>query len=100
MNVDVLIYINKLKEFFKKDEEAKNDIFGTIQLDEDKFYGMVEEKSNYNYKIAGEAILSHDEMLEIVSILINEHNIKKTYLPDLKGPFVYLKDGFLPICLN
>ena len=47
MNVDVLIYISKLKEFFKKDEEAKNDIFGTIQLDEDKFYGMVEEKSNY-----------------------------------------------------
>ena len=35
MNVDVLIYVNNLKDFFKKDEQAFKDMFGALDIDKE-----------------------------------------------------------------
>ena len=37
MEVDVLIYINTLKNFFDKDQQAYEDMFGTLTINKDIF---------------------------------------------------------------
>lgn len=100
INVEVLIYMNKLKEFFNNDIEAKKDMFGSLPLDEDKFYALVEQKAIENNDVLGEPILSNDEMLGIVTRLINERNLRGTKLNLLPKTFRKSVDGFPPISLN
>ena len=38
MNVDILIYVKNLKDFFKKDKEAFEDMFGTLAINEELYF--------------------------------------------------------------
>ena len=44
MDVDIEIYINKLKTFFKNDKKAKEELFGTKLLNEEEFLEIVKIK--------------------------------------------------------
>ena len=53
MEVDVLIYMKTLKNFFDKDQQAYQDMFGTLTIDKDIFFEEVSKLANKNYKETG-----------------------------------------------
>jgi len=107
MDVDIEIYLKKLKDFFNNDKEARIDMFGQSEIDMDKFYLMVADKATINNKKNGHPILSPTEMLEIVTDLalsdiegeIEVKNFVKRQ-QEIEKVFMYSKDGFPPIGLN
>lgn len=113
MNVDVLIYVNNLKEFFKNDEQAFKDMFGTLDIDKELYFKRLEEVATQNFEEKGEPTLSTTQMFGLVQELITSlpktNQIKEFTTPqnsgfelppEIKGIFVHVKDGYPPICLN
>ena len=107
MEVDIQIYVKRLKDFFDADEEARRDMFGNGHVDMDEFYRMVAEKATINAKKNGDPMLSSTEMLEIVTDLAlkdieKEINVKEFVKKqqEIEKVFVNIKDGFPPFCLN
>ena len=107
MELDILLYLKKLKDFFETDLEARRDMFGHSEIDMDEFYKMVALKATINNKKKGDPILSGTEMLEIVTDLALrdireeieiENLIKKQQ--EIEKVFLHVKDGFPPFCLN
>ena len=107
MDIDVEIYLKKLKDFFNNDEEARRDMFGHEEIDMDKFYFMVGEKAVRNSKNNGDPMLSGTELLEIITDLALrdirdeieiEYFIKRQQ--EIEKVFVHTKGGFPPFCLN
>ena len=107
MELDIQLYLKKLKDFFATDLEARRDMFGHSEIDMDEFYKMVAVKATINSKKNGDPILSGTEMLEIVTDLALrdireeieiENFIKKQ--EEIKKIFIHIKDGFPPLCLN
>jgi len=107
MELDILLYLKKLKDFFETDLEARRDMFGHSEIDMDEFYKMVAVKATINNKKNGDPILSGTEMLEIVTDLSLrdireeieiENLIKKQQ--EIEKVFLHVKDGFPPFCLN
>ena len=107
MNIDIEIYLKRLKDFFKSDKEARMDMFGNSEIDMDAFYLMVAERATINSKKPGDPVLSPTQMMEIVTDLafrdiekeveINQY-IKRQ--EEIERIFMKTKDGFPPICLN
>jgi len=107
MDVNIHIYLKKLKDFFNSDKEAYNDIFGKEKVDMDEFYKMVAEKATINIKKNGDHILSGNEMLAIIADLAFKEISKEMQLEHLTKTkkemdkiFINSKDWFPPICLN
>ena len=107
MEVDIHIYLQKLKDFFATDKEAFRDMFGHGEIDMGEFYKMVADKATINAKKNGDPMLSGDEMLEIVTDLaFNEIQEELNIVDYIKNQekiqklFIHSKDGFPPICLN
>jgi hypothetical protein len=102
MNVDVLIYVNNLKEFFKNDEQAFKDMFGTLDIDKELYFKRLEEVATQNFEEKGEPTLSTTQMFGVVQELITSlpQNSGFELPPEIKGIFVHVKDGYPPICLN
>ena len=107
MNIDIEIYLKRLKDFFKNDREARMDMFGNSEIDMDAFYLMVAKRAAINSEKTGDPILSPTQMVEIVTDLafkdiekeieINQY-IKRQ--EEIERIFMKTKDGFPPICLN
>jgi|TARA_R100000908_G_scaffold55666_1_gene30978 hypothetical protein len=107
MDVDLQIYLQKLKDFFNTDKEAFRDMFGHGKIDMDRFYKMVANKATINIKKNGDPMLSSEEMLEIVTDLAVEDISKEIKVRDyikqqqkIEKLFVHYKDGYPPFCLN
>ena len=114
MDVNIHIYLKRLKDFFDNDREAYHDMFGHEKVDMDEFYKMVAAKATINNKKNGDPVLSGNEMLEIITDLtfqdirrqIEIENFNKEYdnpsnIPnETSRVFVHIKDGFPPMCLN
>jgi hypothetical protein len=107
MEVDIHIYLQKLKDFFATDKEAFRDMFGHGEIDMEEFYKMVADKATINIKKNGDPILSTTEMLEIVTDLAlkdiaKEINVKEFVKrqQEIEKVFVHFKEGFPPLCLN
>ena len=107
MELDVQLYVKKLKDFFNSDEEARRDMFGHGEVDMDEFYKMVADKATINIKKNGDPMLSTTEMLEIVTDLAlkdiaKEINVKEFVKrqQEIEKVFVHFKEGFPPLCLN
>lgn len=66
-NVDVDIYVNQLKTFFKKNPESLKELIGNT--DEDEFYIKVEEQSHKNIKVGDEVSLTKKQLIELVAEL-------------------------------
>ena len=107
MEVDIQIYLQKLKDFFKTDKEAFRDMFGHGKIDMDEFYKMVAQQATINIKKNGDPMLSSTELLEIVTDLaikdisreINVGEFVKQQ-QEIEKLFVNIKEGFPPFCLN
>lgn len=104
MNVDVLIYVNTLKEFFKKDKQAFKDMFGTLDIDKELYFQRLTEIAIYNLNNSGIPTLSTVQMFDIVKELtqsISEGtNLINIIEKEQKGLFMKTIKGFPPICLN
>ena len=105
MDIDIRIYLKRLKEFFKTDAEARRDMFGKSEIDMEDFYKMVEHQATINRKKAGDPMLSTNQMLEIVTDLaIKDAGIDmKAFIKkqqEIEKLFIHIKDGFPPFCLN
>tara|TARA_R110000824_G_scaffold387429_1_gene582736 strand:+ start:444 stop:767 length:324 start_codon:yes stop_codon:yes gene_type:complete len=107
MDIEIRLYLKRLKDFFDTDIEARRDMFGHSEIDMEEFYKMVAEKATTNNQKKGEPMLSGTEMLEIVTDLALrdireeielENLIKKQQ--EIKKVFLHIKDGFPPFCLN
>ena len=107
MEVDIRIYLKRLKDFFESDEEARRDMFGNSTIDMKLFYKMVADKAAINAKKNGDPMLTGDEMLDIVTDLafneVREELDVANYIKNqekIQKLFIHFKDGFPPICLN
>tara|TARA_R100001377_G_scaffold22898_1_gene12312 strand:+ start:695 stop:997 length:303 start_codon:yes stop_codon:yes gene_type:complete len=100
MEVDVLIYINTLKNFFDKDKQAYQDMFGTLTIDKDIFFDKVSKLANKNYKDNGEATLSTDQIYEVVDELLSK-KLSRSQGDDTPHPtFQKILKDFPPFSLN
>ena len=100
MEVDVLIYINTLKIFFDKDQQAYQDMFGTLTIDKEIFFDEVIKLANKNYKETGEAILSTDQIYNVVDNLLNNKLSKTKEESELPPTFKKILKNFPPFSLN
>ena len=104
MNVDVLIYVNNLKDFFKKDEQAFKDMFGALDIDKELYFKRLEEIANQNFEEKGEPTLSTTQMFDIVKELTVHTHFQDVLTTasekEPKSPFVKFRDDFPPFCLN
>ena len=100
MEVDVLIYINTLKNFFDKDQQAYQDMFGTLTIDKKVFFKEVSKIANKNYKDSGEAILSTEQIYEVVDDLLGKKLSKKQEEIELPPTFKKILKDFPPFSLN
>jgi len=108
MDIDIQIYVKKLKDFFKKDKEARKDMFGTNKVDMSKFYFMVAEQAVINHKKIGDPTLSPPQLMEIMAELVIRDVVEeldlhtRLYLQDGDISKVFYKPikGFPPFCRN
>jgi len=107
MELDIQLYLKKLKDFFETDLEARRDMFGHSEIDMDEFYKMVTKKATINSKKNGDPMLSGTELLEIVTDLalkdIREEIEVANFIKrqqEVEKLFIHIKDGFPPLCLN
>lgn len=107
MDINIQIYLKRLKDFFESDKQARLDMFGDSNIDMKLFYGMVSDKATINAKKNGDPILSGEEMLQIVTTIafneIQEEINVVNYIKQqetIQKVFTKSKHGFPPICLN
>jgi aspartate ammonia-lyase len=104
MNVDVLIYVNTLKEFFKKDEQAFQDMFGTLEIDKDLYFEKLTSIATQNFKDTGIPTLSTIQMFDIVKEMVivtaETDKLLDTLKKETPSPFVNFNRDFPPYCLN
>jgi|TARA_R110000796_G_scaffold112692_3_gene224317 hypothetical protein len=100
MEVDVLIYINTLKNFFDKDQQAYEDMFGTLTINKDIFFKKIIKIANKNYKENGEAILSTEQIYEVVDELLGKKLSQKEEETKLHPSFKKILKDFPPFSLN
>ena len=98
MDVDIQLYLKRIKDFFDGDLEARRDMFGQQEIDMNEFYVMVTKKATINSKKNGDPMLSGDEMLEIVADLALRGITEGQQ--EIDKVFVRIKGGFPPFCLN
>ena len=100
MEVDVLIYLNTLKNFFDKDQQAYQDMFGTLTIDKEIFFEEVSRIANENYKERGEAILSTEQIYGVVDELLGKKLSQSNEEDILPPSFKKILKEFPPFSLN
>jgi hypothetical protein len=100
MEVDVLIYMKTLKNFFDRDEQAYQDMFGTLTIDKKIFFKEVSKLANKNYKETGEAILSTNQIYNVVDNLLDKKLSKSQEEATLPPTFKKILKDFPPFSLN
>jgi hypothetical protein len=96
---EVLIYIQKVKNFFESDIKVRE--YFLIDVNEDLFYEKIKEIAQDNYEKNGEPILNTEQFESIRSIFLSieenkiiNNNIEKNYNFFIDHP------GYEKICLN
>jgi hypothetical protein len=100
MSPDVLIYIQTVKEYFEKNEEARNYFLNNVN--EERFFEYVNQTAQKNYDKEGEAMLSQIQLEEIRRSLIIE-SIENKKIPKENDPeenIYFNTKGFGRINLN
>lgn len=98
MSPEVLIYIRSVKEYLKKNIEAREYFLSNV--DEELFYKYLTEISQKNYEKNGEVMLSK-EQFEILKKTISAITIsKKEFIEDKKDKLFFYVDGFDKFSLN
>jgi hypothetical protein len=108
MDIDIEIYINRLKDFFSNDESARKDIFGDNKVDMSKFYNLAHQQAVINHQKVGDPTLSTIQLMEIMADLafnevITEHfkpNILSHNKDQIDRLFYKPLGDYPPVCLN
>lgn len=97
MDTEVLIYLQKIKTYFKNNEEARNYFVGDANIDE--FYNQLSIISSKNLKTNGQPELTK-EQFELLRMTIKVVEIRKqrVFYSDDKL-FMYL-DDYPGVCMN
>mgnify|MGYP003626584457 FL=1 len=98
MSVDVEIYIKNLKRFFNNDRESREEMFGHVDMEE--FFILATEQAENNIIENGDPVLSHTQMLDIITLI--SFRGEELYMQDIDMTKIFktIVDGMPPICLN
>ena len=103
MNVNIEIYLRKLKEFFNDDSDVRDDMFNKLDVDMEEFFNLIRKQAEINVDTDGEPMLSAEQMADIMAIIMSREEMelhKELKDIDLKNIFKTFVDGFPPICMN
>lgn len=95
---EVLIYIQQVREFMKKDDKARE--YFIFNGDEDFFYEHLIKISYLNFKDNGEAMLTVDQFEVIRNTMILIYTIKKPVENNNEDKIFFTYKDFGKICLN
>ena len=101
MNVEIEIYVRKLKEFFNTDEEARKDMFSGYDVNLDEFFKVVKKQAEVNVGLHGEPTLTAKQMMDIMVMLtIDIQSIDSKSNGNVEKVFKKLLDNMPPFCMN
>ena len=101
MNVEIEIYVRKLREFFNTDEQARKDMFSGYNVNLDEFFKVVKKQAEVNVGLHGEPTLTAKQMMDIMMMLtIGEQIIDDKVNKNVKKVFKKLLDDMPPFCMN
>ncbi len=95
MNTEVFIYLQKVKEYMKKNDEARESLM--IDKDEEKFYDLLTKFSLNNLTKTGFPELSHQQFV-MISTLVNNPNTEIVFDDDIElgeegDSYIFLLDN-------
>lgn len=97
MSPEVLIYIQKVKQYLKSDDSARK--YFLENVDEDLFYKHLIEISQKNFEKDGEPTLTQDQF-ELLRKTVRAINVIKND-NDVINEKIYIEiNGYGKICLN
>jgi len=101
MNVEIEIYVRKLREFFNTDKKAREDMFGGYKVDLDKFFDVVKKQAEVNVGLYGDPTLTPQQMMDIMMMLtIGKQAVDEVYNKNIENVFKKLLDDMPPFCMN
>ena len=101
MNVEIEIYVRKLREFFNTDEQARKDMFSGYNVNLDEFFKVVKKQAEVNVGLYGDPTLNTKQMMEIMMMLtIGEEAIDIEANKNVEKVFKKLLDDMPPFCMN
>ena len=101
MNVEIEIYVRKLREFFNTDEQARKDMFSGYNVNLDEFFKVVKKQAEVNIGLYGDPTLTSEQMMDIMMMLtIGEQAINIKANENIEKVFKKLLDDMPPFCMN
>jgi len=101
MNVEIEIYVRKLREFFNTDEQARSDMFSGYNVNLDEFFKVVKKQAEVNIGLHGDPTLTTNQMMDIMMMLtIGEQAIDDRANQNIEKVFKKLLDDMPPFCMN
>ena len=101
MNVEIEIYVRKLREFFNTDEQARKDMFSGYNVNLDEFFKVVKKQAEVNVGLDGDPTLNTKQMMEIMMMLtIGNESIDIEANKNVEKVFKKLLDDMPPFCMN
>ena len=101
MNVEIEIYVRRLREFFNTDEEARKDMFSGYNVNLDEFFKVVKKQAEVNVGLDGDPTLNTKQMMDIMMMLtIGEQAIDVKANKNVEKVFKKLLDDMPPFCMN
>ena len=101
MNVEIEIYVRKLREFFNIDEQARKDMFSGYNVDLDVFFKMVRKRAEVNIGLYEDPTLTSKQMMDIMMMLtIGKQAIDIKANENIEKVFKKLLDDMPPFCMN
>lgn len=94
---EVLMYLQNVKSFFNKNDEAKKYFF--FHYDEDTFYQKLLEVAQSNFNEKGDAMLTLDQF-EILRNPEVEKQIDDGFTEEINKNIFIEFNGYEKICLN
>jgi len=94
-NVEVDIYLNQIKTFFKNNPESLTELIGNT--DEEEFYKRVEERSYKNLEEGDEVSLTQQQLIDLVAEMLK---LKKKDMEEKKLIGVFQMTDYGLISLN
>jgi hypothetical protein len=99
MSPEVLIYVQNVRNYFKKDLEARK--YFLNEIDEELFFKYLTEISQKNFEKEGEPILSKEQFELIRKTLLLVDITKKEFKEESPEDKLFMNVGvFGKICLN
>ena len=101
MNVEIEIYVRKLREFFNTDEQARKDMFSGYNVNLDEFFKVVRKQAEVNLGLDGDPTLNTKQKMDIKMMLtIGHEEINMKANENIEKVFKKLLDDMPPFCMN